>query len=61
MTERVYEVSYQVATYKGIILVVADENVGNEYIETKAKKQLIEECKSLPIGYQSFRVVGVLE
>ena len=50
-------VKYQVATYKGELIVSHDPDDDNEQIIAKAKKKLSREAGVLPLGYQSFKVI----
>lgn len=50
-------VEYQVATYKGKIVVNCKPDDENEIIIAKAKSNLRSKYGPLPFGYQSFKVI----
>jgi len=50
-------VKYQVATYRGELLVIHDPDDDEELIIAKARKKLERECGKLPFGYQSFKIL----
>jgi hypothetical protein len=50
-------VRYQVADYRGELIVSHDPDDDNEQIIAKAKAKLSREVGGLPFGYQSFKIV----
>ena len=50
-----YTVEYQIETYRGIVIVWADEDASNEHIIALAKQKLIKSGGGW-IGYESFKV-----
>lgn len=57
LLEQTATVEYQVATYKGSVEVMCDENDDEEYIIAKAKRIVINRSGgSLPLGYESWSV-----
>ena len=60
MTATVY---YKVGMYEGTIHLNCDPNEDNEYIIARAKKILLQQAKSFPLGiyYESWKVTARTE
>lgn len=52
------KVKYQIATYRGTVIVFCDSDDDDEVIIAKAKKQLKRKGGPLPFGYESFKVLN---
>ena len=58
MANQVVTVKYQIATYKGTIDIMCDENDDNDFIFARARRLLTQQSGgSLPYGMQSFAVI----
>lgn len=51
-----YRVHYQIATYRGIVDIVADDDADRELVIALAKDRLQRTGGPLPVGMQAFRV-----
>jgi hypothetical protein len=50
-------VKYNIATYSGHITVNCDENDEDEFVIGKAKQQRRNRVGTLPLGYESWKVI----
>ena len=50
-------VKYQIATYSGEITVNCDPDDENEVVIAKAKRILRSKAGTLPLGYESFKII----
>lgn len=60
MSDKIATVDYQVATYKGSIDVMVQENDDHDHIIAKARALVIRRSSgSLPMGYESWQVTNI--
>lgn len=51
-----YKVHYEIATYEGDLVVVADEDADREHVIARARAQLRQRCGHLPFGAERWVV-----